>query len=85
VNEAREDRLLRVMERVTNVLAIAVPALLLFLCVLCYIRRAYGQALFLLGAMVFNVASTSYLQRRHDRRRREWAAKMRELQRLMNQ
>jgi len=85
VNEAREDRLLRVMERVTNVLSIAVPATLLFLCVLCYIRRAYGQALFLLGATVFNVGSTMFLQRRHERRRREWAAKLRELEEMMRE
>ena len=81
----REDRLLRVMEHVTNVLSIAVPALLLFLCVLSYVRRDYGRSLFLLGATVFNVGSTMYLQRRHERRRREWEARWRELERRMSE
>jgi len=80
LTETRYARQLRVIEYITNVLSVVVPATMVCLAVYWYAQRSYGYALFNVGLAAFNIGFTIGMQRRLERLRREWQAKMRELE-----
>jgi len=85
MNDARLARHLRFVERVTNVLSVAVPAWIIGMGVLAYVQRSYWPALFNFGLAAFNIGTTIWIQRRIERRRRRFETEMRVLERLMRE
>ena len=85
VNEPRAVRHLRIITRITDVLSIVVPAVLLIFAVYWYTRRHYGYVVFNLGLATFNIGLTVYMQRRIVRLREKTQAELRLLERLMRE
>lgn len=71
-----EDQRLTIAIRLSDALGLVIPVVLVLLAVYRYLHRDYKHALFLLGLATGNVSFTLYLQRRAERQRRAFQAKL---------
>jgi hypothetical protein len=77
------ERHLRIVSRIADTLSFVVPTILAFIALWSYIHRDYWRVLFNVGLIAINIGTTTYLQRRTERRRRQFAAELRVLDTLL--